>query len=139
MNPSTARRFLGKVAVGDGCWEWTAARSGSGYGVFRVGASLTYAHRFAYEWLVGAIPEGLHLDHLCRVRHCVRPDHLEPVTCRENHRRGLAGVLGSPVTHCKWGHPFSPENTRIGGDGYRYCRTCTTRRSRERRQREAAR
>lgn len=139
MTADEQRRFLAKLMVGDGCWLWFAARTPAGYGVMRVGGVPSYAHRLAYEWFVGPIPKGLHIDHLCRVRNCVRPDHLEAVTAAENRARGLLGDLGSPITHCKWGHPFSEDNTRIGGDGYRYCRACGTRRSAERRQREAAR
>jgi hypothetical protein len=71
------------------CWEWTAARKNGGYGSFAIGKGNVYAHRFAYEMLVGPIPEGLELDHLCRNRGCVNPDHLEPVTRQVNVLRGL--------------------------------------------------
>lgn len=80
-----------------GCWLWAGADNGGGYGKFRG----KYAHRVSYEMRNGAIPEGLHLDHLCRVPCCVNPDHLEPVTNQENARRGEAGFHmrdgGAPV------------------------------------------
>ena len=83
-NPATAPgRFWPKVAESGDCWVWTAFRMPNGYGQF----DKQYAHRWAYEHLRGEIPEGLELDHLCRVRHCVNPWHLEPVTHAENHRR----------------------------------------------------
>lgn len=73
----------------DGCWLWTGTVLGSGYGQFRVGMGHVRAHRFAYELLVGPIPEALTLDHLCRVTSCVNPLHLEPVTASENIKRAV--------------------------------------------------
>jgi hypothetical protein len=70
------------------CWEWTAARKNGGYGSFFVDGRHLYAHRFAYEMLVGPIPSNLELDHLCRNRGCANPAHLEPVTRRTNVLRG---------------------------------------------------
>lgn len=70
-----------------GCWLWAGADNGVGYGKFRG----KYAHRVSYEAAKGPIPDGMHLDHLCRIRCCVNPDHLEPVTNAENARRGKAG------------------------------------------------
>lgn len=86
-------RFMAKVDLAGhgGCWLWTAAVDPTtGYGKFHIGPDQRTcgAHRFAYELLVGPIPDGLVLDHLCRVRHCVNPQHLEPVTVGENLRRG---------------------------------------------------
>jgi hypothetical protein len=85
-------RMADKFTVGDGCWEWGGAKS-DGYGQIRSGGRgpLLKAHTVMYELLVGPVPEGLMLDHLCRHRGCVRPDHLEPVTNQENARRGLTG------------------------------------------------
>ena len=90
-------RFWAKVDVGHplGCWTWIAGRTSRGYGSFGQGGPKrrVYAHRYAYELLVGPIPDGLVIDHLCRNPSCVNPDHLEPVTHQENCRRGVAGVL----------------------------------------------
>lgn len=110
----------------DGCWLWTAARNQNGYGRFWDGVRLVQAHRWSYEYHVGAIPEGLQLDHLCRVRHCVNPEHLEPVTHAENGRRGLAGAWQAAKTHCKNGHEFTDANTLWRGPDKRHrgCRTC---------------
>lgn len=98
LNGDAERRFWAKVdlngPVGDfrpelgNCWIFTGAATGSGYGGFRdANGDNCRAHRFAYELLVGTIPEELTLDHLCRVKRCVRPTHLEPVTAEENTRR----------------------------------------------------
>lgn len=101
------------------CWLWTGATT-VGYGRFR-GSGV---HRMAYEELVGPIPDGLVMDHLCRVRHCVNPAHLEPVTLAENVRRGLSGRYQASKTHCPQGHEYSPENTYVTKVGQRKCRTC---------------
>ncbi len=106
------------------CWLWTAADNNNGYGVFWNGERQTYAHIFAYVLLVGPIPENLEPDHLCRVRSCVRPFHLEPVTHLENVRRGKAGAWQAAKTHCPSGHEYSTENTYICRQGGRACRTC---------------
>lgn len=107
------------------CWIWTASLDAHGYGQFYMpGRGPAKAHRFAYEDLVGPIPRGLEPDHLCRVRHCVRPTHLEPVTRRENYMRGLGPSSHVKNTHCKRGHEFTLDNTRVLPDGERVCRHC---------------
>lgn len=80
-------QFVDKTSDEGGCWLWTGTRNRGGYGDFRMPEGPRRAHRLAYENLVGPIPEGLELDHLCRVRNCVNPQHLEPVTRSENARR----------------------------------------------------
>ena len=114
------------------CWLWTAGLGGNGYGRFRANKRMTYAHRFAYELLVGPVPEGAELDHLCRVRHCTRYDHLEPVPHQVNSARGNPGKQERERTHCPQGHPYDEENTRWDRRGERRCRTCHRMRCRER-------
>ncbi len=115
--------FWSKVRVlPNGCWEWTASRI-KGYGQFaRTRPKL--AHRRAYEHLVGPVPEGLELDHLCRNRACVNTNHLEPVTGSENALRGLRPIQLRSKTHCPHGHPYSGSNLYIRTDGARECRIC---------------
>jgi hypothetical protein len=132
---SVAERFWSKVdrngpdapeGVGGRCWVWTSARNSGGYGVFQVGRSTTLnAHRVAFELWHGALPpRGMVLDHLCRVRHCVNPAHLEPVTPRENVLRGATIVASNArKTACPKGHPYDHVNV----DGARCCRRCRAR------------
>lgn len=112
-----------------GCWIWDAAVDDRGYGRISVRGYWRHAHRFLYENLVGQVPDGLELDHKCRMNCCVNPDHLEPVTHQENVRRaGAAGALGTKnkrKTHCPNGHEYSGGNLYRGGpSNTRYCRTC---------------
>lgn len=128
-------RFLAKVEEdASGCWVWQAHVLPTGYGVFKLRGKMRGAHRVAYELLVGPIPTGLHLDHLCRNRRCVNPEHLEPVTCLENIRRGY----WANVTHCPAGHPYSEENTYRSPRGGRFCRLCNAAAQRRYRTRKAA-
>lgn len=124
--PGLVERFWSKVDRSGECWVWTAGKSGGGYGSFTVNGKSAQAHRFAYELLVGPIPGGLVLDHLCRNRACVRADHLDPVTERENLLRGVgAAARNARKTHCHKGHEFTPENTYVyAASGFRMCRAC---------------
>jgi hypothetical protein len=110
-------RLDSKFTVGDDCWEWTAGRDKNGYGQFRSDDGVTTkAHRLLWELLVGSIPEGLELDHLCRNPSCVNPAHLEPVTHAENVARGQAGAHHARKTHCPRGHEYSETNTYVRPD-----------------------
>lgn len=119
-------RFWSKVDTsGDGCWLWGGVTGSAGYGSVYIDGRQVAVHRFAYELLVGPIPTGMQLDHLCRVRHCVRPDHLEPVTLAENVLRGVGtSAVNARKTHCKRGHEFTPENTKVSPLGHRACLEC---------------
>jgi hypothetical protein len=133
---NVTERFWAKVDKSGDCWQWTAALNSAGYGKFSVGSKQQLlAHRYAYELMVGPIPEGLELDHLCRVRRCVNPAHLEPVTTRENVMRGYARK-----THCVHGHEYTPENTRLVHRAnrpgpFRLCLACRRQRDRATRMR----
>lgn len=119
-----------------GCWLWLGATNEKGYALINVKSlngtwATRRAHRVAYEAAQGAIPKELVIDHKCRVRCCVNPYHLEPVTNAENIRRGLAGINSSAKDKCPEGHPYSGSNSR----GARICHQCmatANRRSRER-------
>lgn len=127
LTPDAAERFWAKVAKSDTCWLWTGAKVGAGYGHFTQGGEqkMMLAHRWAYEALVGPIPEGLVLDHLCMVKACVNPAHLEPVTQAVNIERNPNAInkTCADVTHCPQGHPYDEMNTRIYKGG-RNCRAC---------------
>lgn len=109
------------------CWLWTGNKTRQSYGRFHVSrGKQQVAHRWCYEQTLGAVPDGLQLDHLCRVTSCVRPSHLEPVTCRENLLRGNTfQARNARKTHCPNGHPYDLLNTRWRPDGKgRECRQC---------------
>lgn len=138
----TIDRLLEKIAVdaGTDCWLWTARRDRHGYAKVNHNGRMQLAHRVAFELLVGPIPDGMDLDHLCRVRHCVNPGHLEPVTRRENMLRGTSPVAArARQIACVHGHPFTPENTNANPKFGRKCRTCDRERARARRLRGAKR
>ena len=109
------------------CWLWTASKDRYGYGQFRVGKKLVRAHGYTYRALVGPVPRGFDLDHLCRVRHCCNPKHTEPATRRINLLRGQGlTARNAAITSCPKGHPYNEENTRWCGTRrpWRLCREC---------------
>lgn len=119
-----------KTAGENGCWIWTGSKLKTGYGTLGINKMNVLAHRLSYELNVGPIPEGMTIDHKCRNRSCVNPDHLEPVTMYENVMRGNSpSSINARRTHCKNGHPFDDSNTylrpgKIPGEKKRLCRTC---------------
>lgn len=131
-------RFWSKVALpnANGCMLWLAGKSNVGYGQFSLGGAPKRAHRISYELAYGPIPQGLFLDHLCRVRHCVAPLHLEAVTPAENIRRvpdhSVFGRHKSAKTHCPHGHPYDDANTYVNTSGARVCRACRRQQQRRR-------
>lgn len=134
-------RFIEKVDKDgpNGCWQWTGAIEKAGYARFGVGGrkgGIINAHRWAYTHFVGPIPDGYHVDHLCRNRACVNPNHLEAVTQRENVLRGVGhSAEAARRTHCLHGHPLDGRK----GDRKRYCKTCSRLNAAERRERERRR
>jgi hypothetical protein len=122
-------RFWRYVTIDpSGCWLWAGHKTVDGYGMFTTrsgrpdgsrGGRLTSAHRFSYLLLKAAIPAGFHVDHLCRIKNCVNPEHLEAVTQLENNRRRTA-----VRTHCKRGHPITEENITVTSDGKKICKPC---------------
>lgn len=125
IHGDTEARFWAKVSKQgpNDCWPWLGGQNPDGYGVLGTGGTTNQlAHRWSYEHHKGPIPEGLILDHLCRVRNCVNPDHLEPVTIGENNRR--SPLRGEDKTSCVNGHPYDEGNTIW--TLVRICRTCKT-------------
>ena len=121
-------RFWAKVKKTPECWLWQGTGVGpvgNKYGQTYINGKPIRAHRVAYELLIGPIPDGLVIDHLCRTPLCVRPDHLEAVTHRENTMRGVGiTAMNAIKDHCKRGHAFDGENTYKRLDGTRTCRAC---------------
>lgn len=135
-------RFWSKATPepNSGCWLWTGAHVWNEYGVIRVDRKAVYAHRYSYETLVGKVGDGLQLDHHCRTRSCVNPQHLEPVTQRENLRRGDRGMEWGTETHCRYGHEYTVDNAAPRRDrkNGKTCRECNRNKARACRERKAA-
>lgn len=124
---SLIARFEAKIQKTDTCWIWIGARAPNGYGQIVVSGPrrVLLAHRLSYQTYVGPIPDGLVIDHLCRVRACVRPDHLEPVTVGENSARGMhPHQIARRAGRCTKGHALTPENSYLTKDRRRICKIC---------------
>lgn len=137
-----AELYANLTRTESGCWEFTGPQTEAGYGRLNILDRYWYTHRLSYELHVGAIPEGLHMDHLCRNRICCNPEHLEPVTPRENALRSPVAVaaVNARKTHCLNGHELAGDNLMHRKDGKgRRCRTCHERQVREAGQRRTAR
>lgn len=132
MSPDELRAELSAQSIPIpycGCVIWLGRMRPNGYGTFSYRGINRGVHRIAYELESGPIPDGLQIDHLCRVRSCINPAHLEPVTNAENTRRGLRPIqlkeARERATHCRNGHEFTPDNiVRIGPGAWRRCRIC---------------
>lgn len=131
INEEIKSRFERKAVRGENCWDWVGSKDVYGYGYVSYFFKKLKAHRVSYEIYKGEIPQGLVLDHLCRNRSCVNPDHVEPVTIGENVRRGYH--LGDECLH---GHKMTTENTGLRkayGKTYPFCKECRKRTKRKKR------
>lgn len=160
--PTVLERFWAKVEKTDDCWLWSGTLDRDGYGKFSVDGRTQAVHRWTYLNLVGPIPSGLTLDHVCHSRvaeecaarpglcphrRCVNPAHLEPVTHLENSRRGGKGLRifgyaarpggSAPLESCRRGHALTPDNVMRNGPN-RTCRICRTNSARAWRARQAS-
>lgn len=126
MMGSLRDRVLSQLIVepATGCLLWTGSINSAGYGQVGTPEGTKLVHRLMHEWFTGPIPDGLQIDHLCRVRHCAAPAHLEAVTASLNLLRGYSWQRAK--THCKQGHPFDDANTywRASAPHMRACRAC---------------
>jgi hypothetical protein len=129
MKRQLDERFMKYVAPepNSGCWLWAGTLDSSGYGLIWDGKTNKKAHRISHELLKGPIPPRMEIDHKCRVRCCVNPDHLEVVTHRENFMRGLP--FKKRKIECPHGHAYTPENSKLRKNGSRVCRECDRLRS----------
>ncbi len=129
MTANLPKSLTDKIVKSEACWEWTGTHA-HGYGLWwdPDRKSMRVAHRALYEKLYGEVPKTLDLDHLCRNRGCLNPEHLEPVSRSENIRRGagpdIIRARQGAKTHCKRGHAYSGDNLYVNPRGQRECREC---------------
>lgn len=134
LDPVKLNEFIIRFKKDAGCWVWIGSLRPNGYGIFYFNGKLT-AHRVSYEVFNGPIPDGLVVNHKCRNRRCVNPDHLNTITDKENVLNGVGiSVVNAKKTHCKYGHPFNKKNTYIKSDGARACVPCGLTRAKRYRQ-----
>ena len=132
MNDDELTLLFERLDLSGGCWLWTGGTNGVGYGKIYLRHGHRYVHRLLWEFFNGPIPEGTEIDHLCRNPGCVNPDHLEPVSHRENILRGVGPpAINAAATECLRGHPFDAANTYVHPGGKRQCRTCKAKRAHE--------
>lgn len=125
LNKAPIERFFDKVEITTSCWLWHGTVSRSGYGSFSIRNRDGRSHRFTYELFIGPLPSGLEIDHLCKVRNCVNPEHLEAVSHRENLLRGSGiAAINSQKTACVHGHEYNDMSTYTNSLGERRCRIC---------------
>ena len=126
VSEKARKRFwskVDKISDPNGCWLWTAALNRKKYGQFRYKGKTRIAHRLSYAMHKGRIPKNKTIDHLCCVRHCINPEHLEAVTCKVNILRGEGiPALNARKTHCIRGHEFTVAS--VTPSGSRQCRIC---------------
>lgn len=135
MHTQLPLRVVAKLSIEGECWVWTGKKLKGGYGSIKWEGRTRVAHRVVYELLVGQIPEGLTIDHLCRNPACLNPAHMEPVTQRENNARGASpSARNARKTHCQHGHELTGKNLRewidSKGRTERKCRSCDAERAR---------
>ena len=139
QQPEILNRFLLKIKRQDGHWIWCGGIGSQGYGISLLYGKKNTAHRVSYLFLKGSIPEGLCIDHICRIRSCVNPAHLRLVTPMENAliNSMCPTALNKAKTHCKYGHEFTEENTynsiraKHHPNGRRTCVICSSRNSKK--------
>jgi len=138
LDSKTLKRFLRKLSIGDGCWEWQASKKRRGYGQFWCKGKNRVASRVAYRHFKGPIPDGMCVCHTCDNPGCCNPAHLWLGTYTDNMQDAstkgrMRGTVGPPKTHCGRGHEYTPNNTYMRPDkpGQRQCRVCNRRRNTE--------